>query len=61
MCVGGPALVYYVMPTEEELFLVGVLQSLSDCPLTLIRNITLTSKDDLWRIGIRNKKTLTNS
>jgi hypothetical protein len=20
MCVGGPALVYYVMPTEEELF-----------------------------------------
>jgi hypothetical protein len=23
MCVGGPALVYYVMPTEEELFLVG--------------------------------------
>nr|POE79345.1 assembly factor cbp4 [Quercus suber] len=21
MCVGGPALIYYVMPTEEELFL----------------------------------------
>lgn len=21
MCIGGPALIYYVMPTEEELFL----------------------------------------
>jgi hypothetical protein len=23
MCIGGPALIYYVTPTEEELFLVG--------------------------------------
>ena len=22
MCIGGPALIYYVTPTEEELFLV---------------------------------------
>ena len=23
MCIGGPALVYYVSPSEEELFKVG--------------------------------------
>ena len=25
MCIGGPALIYYVMPTEEELFSVRLL------------------------------------
>ena len=23
MCIGGPALIYYVTPTEEELFMVS--------------------------------------
>ncbi|POS81688.1 hypothetical protein EPUL_005588, partial [Erysiphe pulchra] len=27
MCIGGPALIYYVTPTEEELFLVSFLES----------------------------------
>ena len=30
LCVGGPALVYYVTPTEEELFLVS---NIRDSPL----------------------------
>lgn len=24
MCIGGPALIYYVTPTEEELFMVSL-------------------------------------
>lgn len=27
MCIGGPALIYYVTPTEEELFLVSLAAS----------------------------------
>lgn len=26
MCIGGPALIYYVMPSEEELFLVSIIE-----------------------------------
>lgn len=26
MCIGGPALIYYVTPTEEELFLVSFFE-----------------------------------
>lgn len=25
MCIGGPALIYYVMPSEEELFKVSTV------------------------------------
>ena len=41
MCIGGPALIYYVTPTEEELFLVcynlpvGAIQTLT--PFTAIQ------------------------
>jgi len=32
MCIGGPALIYYVTPTEEQLFLVCLLYSLTQSP-----------------------------
>lgn len=35
MCIGGPALIYYVMPSEEELFLVRIhLPIHLTCPST---------------------------
>ena len=60
MCIGGPALIYYVTPTEEELFKVNsldfVLAVLTDAfTSATIRNCN----DDLLRIAKASKKTLT--
>jgi hypothetical protein len=62
MCVGGPALVYYVQPTEEELFKVNhqPTQSLRSYVLTQPSATIRNSKNDLWSAARRSKRTLTS-
>lgn len=60
MCIGGPALIYYVTPTEEELFKVSfphfVLAGVTDTSASAtIRNYS----DDLLKIAKASKKTST--
>jgi len=42
MCVGGPALIYYVTPTEEQLFLVCPLDMSHDAHMIITTNQTGT-------------------
>ena len=57
MCVGGPALIYYVTPTEEELFKARhappVPQKLT---LMLCSDTTQSYKGDLWRTDRESSK-----
>ena len=66
MCIGGPALVYYVSPTEDELFKVSIATLASPARPdqvpdgTVSRNITQSYRRDPWQIGTADKKSLTN-
>ena len=63
MCVGGPALVYWVSPTEEELFKECRLKiaTYKYHALILSRNTIQICRGDRWRTENRNNKTLTTS
>lgn len=41
MCIGGPALIYYVMPSEEELFLVRLISGPHDLNAVAISDTSL--------------------
>ncbi len=62
MCVGGPALVYWVSPTEEELFKACQISILDmKIPLTTGSATTQNYKNGLLRTGSKSSKTLTTS
>lgn len=69
MCIGGPALIYWVTPTEEELFKVrhtsfrwafpsGTLQTKKTTDEGTYRNTIPTCRSDHWPIDKENKKIL---
>ena len=63
MCIGGPALIYYVTPTEEELFKANPAYrpfvTMSTNPKT--SGTTLNFKNGRWRTGGADRKNLTIS
>lgn len=62
MCIGGPALIYYVTPTEEELFKVSSLLFAPVVVTDLSTSATTPNySDDLSKTVKESKRTSTTS